>query len=118
MAREIVYRVSSFARQLQQCSNSENYVSQKKDPLAIVSSTTKAQDICKEKENQGQISVGKEDAGANPVTVADFTVQALVLSALHKAFPTDRFIAEESSEQLLRAGQATVHAVVEGPCLS
>ena len=37
----------------------------------------------------------------SPVTVADFCVQAMVLSNLRACFPSDRFIAEEDS-QLLR----------------
>lgn len=44
--------------------------------------------------------------------VADFTIQAIVLAALRNAFPEDRFIAEETSTQLLASGDATVEAVV------
>jgi hypothetical protein len=44
--------------------------------------------------------------------VADFTIQAIILAALHNAFPEDRFIAEETSAQLLASGDATVEAVV------
>lgn len=36
----------------------------------------------------------------SPVTVADFSVQAIVINALHKAFPNDSFIAEEDSSYL------------------
>lgn len=43
-------------------------------------------------------AVSKDDK--SPVTVADFVVQALVLSDLARVFPEDRFIAEEDSEQL------------------
>eukprot|EP00596_Hydrurales_sp_CCMP1899_P005601 CAMPEP_0119039860 /NCGR_PEP_ID=MMETSP1177-20130426/9589_1 /TAXON_ID=2985 /ORGANISM="Ochromonas sp, Strain CCMP1899" /LENGTH=417 /DNA_ID=CAMNT_0007004291 /DNA_START=391 /DNA_END=1644 /DNA_ORIENTATION=- len=34
----------------------------------------------------------------SPVTIADFAVQALVVYYLNKAFPNDKFIAEENSE--------------------
>ena len=50
--------------------------------------------------------------GVSPVTVADFTVQVLLLGALAKAFPGDRFIAEETAEQLLGADAPTREAVV------
>lgn len=39
-------------------------------------------------------------ADSSPVTVADFAVQALVVHRLHAAFPSDRFIAEESTDAL------------------
>ena len=89
VARAVVRRVSALARRLQ-FARGEADISQKEDPTAISSS----------------------DEVANPVTVADFTVQALVLQALTNAFPGDRFIAEESSRQLLAAGPRTVAAVV------
>lgn len=41
-----------------------------------------------------------EKADTSPVTIADFSCQALVLHDLHKAFPDDSFIAEESSSAL------------------
>lgn len=50
--------------------------------------------------------------GVSPVTVADFTVQCLLLGALAQRFPNDRFIAEETSAQLLAADAATRAAVV------
>ena len=36
----------------------------------------------------------------SPVTIADFAGQALMISALHSAFPTDRFVGEEGAEAL------------------
>jgi 3'-phosphoadenosine 5'-phosphosulfate (PAPS) 3'-phosphatase len=50
--------------------------------------------------------------------VADFTIQAVILAALQDAFPKDRFIAEETSAQLLAAGDATVEAVVAAASLA
>lgn len=41
-----------------------------------------------------------EKPDTSPVTVADFAVQALIVSRLHSKFPTDRFIAEETSTAL------------------
>ncbi|KAH8690897.1 putative aminopeptidase [Talaromyces proteolyticus] len=35
-----------------------------------------------------------------PVTIADFAAQALIISALHAAFPTDGFVGEESADVL------------------
>ena len=49
--------------------------------------------------------------GVSPVTVADFAVQVLVLGSLAKAFPNDRFIAEETSRELMAAGQDTQSAL-------
>ncbi|KAM3514433.1 hypothetical protein MY11210_001877 [Beauveria gryllotalpidicola] len=39
-------------------------------------------------------------ADATPVTVADFAAQALLISALHAAFPSDGFLGEEDSSAL------------------
>tara|TARA_B110001452_G_scaffold141134_1_gene117340 strand:- start:1387 stop:2472 length:1086 start_codon:yes stop_codon:yes gene_type:complete len=50
--------------------------------------------------------------GVSPVTVADFTVQCLLLGSLTEEFPDDRFIAEETSADLLAADAATREAVV------
>ena len=44
------------------------------------------------------LSIAKGDN--SPVTIADFAVQALVIDALMRAFPDDRFIAEEDSSIL------------------
>lgn len=40
----------------------------------------------------------KDDA--TPVTIADFAAQALLISAIHGAFPEDRFVGEEDSTAL------------------
>ena len=47
---------------------------------------------------RGDGTLSKEDS--SPVTIADFAVQALVIYCLSESFPSDRFIAEESSELL------------------
>lgn len=54
---------------------------------------------------KGQGVVSKDDK--SPVTIADFAVQALVIYYLSEAFPSDRFIAEESSE-LIRGDQVCI----------
>lgn len=36
----------------------------------------------------------------SPVTIGDFASQALLTSAVHGAFPTDNFLAEESADDL------------------
>ena len=59
-------------------------------PLPPLPSYSLQADIAKTKE-----AVQKEDEdgtgfGVSPVTVADFTVQAMVLSALRTAFPNDK----------------------------
>lgn len=51
---------------------------------------------------KGQGAVSKDDK--SPVTIADFAVQALVVYYLSEAFPSDKFIAEETSE-LIREDQ-------------
>ncbi|KAK1757114.1 carbohydrate phosphatase [Echria macrotheca] len=42
--------------------------------------------------------ISKSDA--SPVTVADFAVQALLISPLHAAFPNDTFVGEEDAQAL------------------
>ncbi|KAF1970461.1 3',5'-bisphosphate nucleotidase-like protein [Bimuria novae-zelandiae CBS 107.79] len=39
-------------------------------------------------------------ADDSPVTIADFAAQALIISALHKLYPEDAFLGEESAAQL------------------
>lgn len=39
-------------------------------------------------------------ADDSPVTIADFAAQALLISALHAVYPSDRFIGEESADAL------------------
>ncbi|KAK3313224.1 hypothetical protein B0H66DRAFT_388486 [Apodospora peruviana] len=48
--------------------------------------------------SNGEIS--KSDA--SPVTAADFAAQALLISAIHGAFPADSFIGEEDADSLRR----------------
>ena len=43
-------------------------------------------------------AITKEDK--SPVTIADFACQAIIIDALSRAFPNDKFIAEEDSECL------------------
>ena len=56
------------------------------------------------------VSLGKDDK--SPVTIADFAVQALIIDALSKAFPEDRFIAEEDS-RLLQDDSEITSLIVE-----
>ena len=58
-------------------------------------------------------SISKPDF--SPVTTGDFAVQALLTSALHRAYPNDTFLAEESSDELRRNGPllARVWTLVE-----
>lgn len=46
--------------------------------------------------NRGELS----KADSSPVTIADFAAQALIISAVHHAFPADRFIGEECADVL------------------
>lgn len=48
--------------------------------------------------SNGELS--KSDA--SPVTAADFAAQALLISAIHGAFPSDRFVGEEDADSLRR----------------
>lgn len=43
-------------------------------------------------------TVAKDDL--SPVTIADFAIQALLTATLHAAFPSDRFVGEESADAL------------------
>jgi 3'(2'), 5'-bisphosphate nucleotidase len=58
--------------------------------------------------NKGQLS--KTDK--TPVTIADFAAQALLISALHKAYPEDKFIGEEDADEL-RKDEKLQHRVWE-----
>lgn len=46
--------------------------------------------------NKGELS--KTDS--SPVTIADFAAQTLIISAIHHAFPYDRFVGEEDADAL------------------
>ena len=64
-----------------------------------------------------QAAFQKEDSsgtgfGVSPVTAADFMVQILVIGALARACPSDKFIAEETGAEFLAAGPATRAAVM------
>ena len=58
---------------------------------------------------QGDGTLSKEDS--SPVTIADFAVQALVIHCLSECFPSDKFIAEESSE-LLKDNKVCIHLCI------
>lgn len=53
-----------------------------------------------------QAVISAEDKGVvekddlSPVTVADFAIQALLTSSIHHVFPDDRFVGEESADEL------------------
>jgi 3'(2'), 5'-bisphosphate nucleotidase len=51
-------------------------------------------------------SLNKRDT--SPVTIADFTVQAIIIDWLSHCFPNDRFIAEEDSHMLQTPGNEVV----------
>jgi 3'(2'), 5'-bisphosphate nucleotidase len=46
--------------------------------------------------NKGELS--KSDS--TPVTIADFASQAILICAIHNAFPTDKFVGEETADAL------------------
>ncbi|OIW27884.1 carbohydrate phosphatase [Coniochaeta ligniaria NRRL 30616] len=48
--------------------------------------------------SQDKGTIQKDDL--SPVTVGDFAIQALLTAALHKAFPDDGFVGEESADEL------------------
>lgn len=74
----------------------------RKDVLVALKAVRKACRLTKKLQpdslEDGISTVEKQDT--SPVTVADFACQASVLHDLHKAFPEDSFIAEESSAAL------------------
>ncbi len=51
-------------------------------------------------------TIVKEDR--SPVTVADFSSQAIILHALRQRFPSDRFVAEESAADLMKQNDASL----------
>lgn len=78
--------------------------------VAIAAVTTAAQ-LCEQvRREQGSLAIAKPDR--TPVTVADFSAQAIICQALGEAFPNDPVIGEEDSallqtqtEQLARVTQ-------------
>ena len=86
--------------------------------LAAVQDASRAARELQESISASQAAYQKPDESGtghgiiSPVTAGDFTVQAIVLGRLAAAFPDDRFIAEESSKELLAAGDATRDAVM------
>ena len=73
------------------------------DVLIALRAVRKACRVTNELQPGGNVSDAistVEKGDLSPVTVADFACQASVLHDLHKAFPDDSFIAEESSAAL------------------
>lgn len=57
-------------------------------------------------------SAAIKKSDSSPVTIADYSVQALVVGGLRAAFPTDQIVAEETSG-VLRQDRAALAAVTE-----
>jgi len=57
-------------------------------------------------------SAAIKKSDSSPVTIADYSVQALVVGGLRAAFPTDQVVAEETSV-VLRQDRAALAAVTE-----
>ena len=69
---------------------------------------SKAVQLCASLTNRLQRQLKDENAvkksDFSPVTIGDFAVQALLIAALHGAFPSDVFLAEESADELRSNG--------------
>jgi len=95
------------------------YAREAKVALAAVQSASRAALSLQREIAVTKAAFQKEDASdgghgvLSPVTVADFLVQVCILGALANAFPSDRFIAEETGSELLAAGGATRSAVMD-----
>ena len=77
------------------------------DVQFAVEAVTAAASACREIQRQlGQGTLRKSDR--SPVTVADFTSQALIAHRLQQAFPKDVLVAEEDSAQLRQPGSEPV----------
>lgn len=69
------------------------------DELKVgLSAVREAMVMAKKVQSESLESMTKMDE--SPVTVADFAAQAMVLSRIHESYPSDGFIAEESSSSL------------------
>ncbi|KAH6660530.1 hypothetical protein BKA67DRAFT_548325 [Truncatella angustata] len=68
--------------------------------------------LTKKVQRQGKDKGVSDKSDASPVTMADFGAQALLIGALHDAFPDDVFVAEESSD-ILRANSELLDRVWE-----
>lgn len=112
-------KVKGFVRQ---CCRSASGSSQYGKELAVALDTVQRASIAARSLQDSIVTsaaaVQKSDKdgtgfGPSPVTVADFMVQCLVLNEISAKFSSDKFIAEETSEQLVQAGPATIAAVLE-----
>lgn len=74
--------------------------------------TMKLQPLYSPDSGRNEISTVSKKCAAGPVTVGDFAAQAVALDHLSRAFPPDRFIAEESSS-ILTADPALLQEVLK-----
>lgn len=49
---------------------------------------------------KNNVESAQTKADDSPVTIADFAAQALIINAIHAVYPNDRFIGEESADEL------------------
>ncbi|KAK3689054.1 hypothetical protein B0T22DRAFT_165664 [Podospora appendiculata] len=63
--------------------------------LAVQRASVVAKNVCR---STLRAAISKLDA--SPVTIADFAAQALLISAIHAAFPADGFVGEEDASTL------------------
>ena len=61
-------------------------------------------------------AISKDDR--SPVSLADYASQVLLVSAIHGAFPGDRFVGEETSEDLERNPTLQQQVWSSSRCLS
>lgn len=61
-----------------------------------LSAVAAASRLARSLQNRLTINATQSKLDASPVTVADYAVQALIVARLRRAFPSDKFIAEES----------------------
>ena len=73
------------------------------EKLVAVAAVTAAARLCEEIREQKNALV-QNKADQSPVTVADFSSQALICQALSTAFPQDSIIAEENGDMLKQPG--------------
>ena len=76
------------------------------EKLVAVAAVTAAARLCEEIRDQ-QNALVQNKADQSPVTVADFSSQALICQALSTAFPQDSIIAEENGDMLKQPGMET-----------
>ncbi|GAA6039417.1 hypothetical protein JCM8097_002847 [Rhodosporidiobolus ruineniae] len=83
-----------------------------REKAVAISAVLKASLLAQKVQNELVGSGGVQKKDKSPVTVGDYTSQALVSALLFSHFPTDQIVGEEDSSELQKPEQATTKAQI------